>query len=84
MKAEVDKLDIRKLVNVPFGLMNLKTKVDHLDDDKLKKVPMDLKKISDVVVSKEVVKKTVQTKLSTKVKTKFLMYLLKFKEINTR
>ena len=28
LKAEVDKLDINKLVNVPTSLNNLKTKVD--------------------------------------------------------
>ena len=30
-KAEVDKLDINKLVNVPTGSNNLKTKVNDLD-----------------------------------------------------
>ena len=35
LKAEVDKLDIDKLVNVPIRL-NLKTKVDDLDVGKLK------------------------------------------------
>ena len=49
MKAEVDKLDINKLVNVPISLNNLKTKVDDLDVGKWKTVPVDLKKISDVV-----------------------------------
>ena len=42
-KAEVDKLDINKLVNVPTSLNNLKTKVDDLDVGKLKTVPVDLK-----------------------------------------
>ena len=51
MKAEVDKLDINKLVNVPTGLNNLKTKVDDLDVGKLKTVPVDLKKLSDVVTN---------------------------------
>ena len=49
MKAEVDKLDINKLVNVPISWNNLKTKVDDLDVGKWKTVPVDLKKISDVV-----------------------------------
>ena len=39
LKAEVDRLDINKLVNVPAGLNNLKTKVDDLDVGKLKTVP---------------------------------------------
>ena len=32
LKAEVDKLNINKLVNVPTGLNNLKTKVNDLHD----------------------------------------------------
>ena len=55
LKAEVDKLDINKLVDVPTSLNNLKTKVDDLDVGKLKTVPVDLKKLSDVV-DNEVVK----------------------------
>ena len=43
LKAEVDKLDINKLVNVPTSLNNLKTKVDDLDVGKLKTVPVDLR-----------------------------------------
>ena len=39
LKAEVDKLDINKLINVPTSLNNLKTKVDDLDVDMLKAVP---------------------------------------------
>ena len=31
LKAEVDKLDINKRVNVPISLNNLKTNVDYLD-----------------------------------------------------
>ena len=42
-KAEVDKLDIIKLTNVPTRLNNLKTKVDHLDVGKLKTVPAKIK-----------------------------------------
>ena len=45
LKAEVEKLGINKLVNVPTRLNNLKTKVDDLDVGKLKTVPIDLKKI---------------------------------------
>ena len=44
LKAEVDKLDINKLTNVPTSLNNLKTKVDDLDVGKLKTVPVELKK----------------------------------------
>ena len=43
LKAEVDKLDINKSVNVPTSLNNLKTKVHDLDFGKLKTVPVDLK-----------------------------------------
>ena len=43
-KAEVVKLGINKLVNVPTSLNNLKTKVDDLDVGKLKAVPVDLEK----------------------------------------
>ena len=44
LKAEVDKLDINKLTNVPTSLNNLETIVDDLDVGKLKTVPGDLKK----------------------------------------
>ena len=57
LKAEVDKLDIDKLKNVPTNLSNLKSKVDKLDIDKLAPVPVDLSKLSNVVKN-EVVKKT--------------------------
>ena len=43
LKAEVDKLDINKLVNVPTSLNILKTKIDDLGVGKLKAVPVDLK-----------------------------------------
>ena len=66
MKAQVDKLDIAKLVNVPTSLNNLKTKVDDIEDGELKTVLIDLKKLNDVV-DNEVVKitklKTLKTKL---------------------
>ena len=44
MKAEIDKLENNKLVNVPTSLNNSKTKVDDLDVGKLKTFPVDLKK----------------------------------------
>ena len=66
MKAQVDKLNIAKLVNVPTSLNNLKTKVDDIEDGELKTVLIDLKKLNDVV-DNEVVKitklKTLKTKL---------------------
>ena len=49
LKAEVDKLDINKLVNVPTSLNNLKTKVRDFDVVKLKIAPVDLNKLSEVV-----------------------------------
>ena len=48
MKAEVDKLDIKKLTNVSTSVNNLKTEVDKLDVGKLKTFPADLEKINDV------------------------------------
>ena len=52
MKAEVDKVEINKLVNVPTGLNNFKTKVDDLDVGKLKTVPTDFKNSSDTIDKK--------------------------------
>ena len=49
MKTKADKLDIKKLTNVPISLNNLKTKLGDLDVAKLKTVAADLKTISDVV-----------------------------------
>ena len=66
LKAEVDKLDINKLVNVPTSLNNLKTKVDDLDAVKLKTVPIDLRNLSNVVAT-EVVE---NAKFNTKDKSK--------------
>ena len=66
LKAEVDKLDINRLTNVPTSLNNLKRKVDDLNVGKLKTVPVDLKKLSDVV-DNEVVKNTKFNILQTKV-----------------
>ena len=57
LKAEFDKLDIIKLVNVPTSLDNLKTKIDDLNVGKLKNFPEDFKKLSDVI-DNEVVKIT--------------------------
>ena len=57
LKAEVDKLDINKLVNVPTSLNKIKTKVGDSDVGKLKTVPVDLKNLSDAV-DNEVVKNT--------------------------
>ena len=67
------------MFNVTTGLNNLKTKVDDLDVDQLKSLPTELKKLGDVV-SKEVVKKIVNSKLNTKVNAlkKFLMQLIWF------
>ena len=71
LTAEVDKLDINKLVNVPTSLNNLKTKVDDLNVGKLKTVPLlkktNLKKLSDLI-DDEVVKNTKFNTLKTKVK----------------
>ena len=44
MKAEVDEIDINKLVKVLTRLTSLKTKLDDLDVDKLKTVSVDLRK----------------------------------------
>ena len=65
MKAEVDKLNINKLVNARISLNSVNAKVDDLDVGKLKTVPIDLKKLSDIW-SKEAVKKTRFNKLNTK------------------
>ena len=62
----MDKLDIKKLVNVPSSLINLKTKVDNLDVGKLKTVSLDLKKLCDIV-NNEVAKSTKFNTLKTKV-----------------
>ena len=66
MKAEVDKCDINKLVNVPTSLNNLKEKVVDLDVGKLKTVPINLKNLSDIV-DNEVIKNTKFNTLKTKV-----------------
>ena len=66
MKAEVDKLDINNVINIPTSLNNLITKIGDLDIGKLKTVPLDLKKFSDVV-DNELVKNTKFNTLKTKV-----------------
>ena len=55
-KAEVNKLVIGRLLNVPSGLNSLKKKGDDLDAEKLKNVHVGLKKLS-VVVDKVVAKR---------------------------
>ena len=65
LKAEVDKLDINKLLNVPTSLINLKIQVNDLDVGKLKTGPVDLKSLSDVI-DNEVVKNTRFNALKTK------------------
>ena len=66
MKADVEKLDIYKLVNVRTSLSNFKTTVDDLDAGKLKTGHIELNKLSDAV-TKEVVKSTEFDTLNTKV-----------------
>ena len=66
MKAEVGKLDINKLVNVPPSLNNLKKKVVDLDVGELKFVSTDWNKLSHVVKN-EVMKNTKFNTLKTKV-----------------
>ena len=75
LKAEVDKLDINKLVNVPTSLNNLKTKVDDLDVGKLKVVLVDMKKLSDEVdkqFDRNTKFNTINTKLTTSDYHKFM------------
>ena len=78
LKAEVDKLGISKLTNVPTSLNNLKAKVDPLDVGTLKAVPVDLKELSDLVDNK-VVKNTNFNTLkiaANNLEKQFLMQLL--------
>ena len=67
LKAEVDKLNINKLTNVPTSFSNLKANVDDLDVGKLKTIPVGLKKKLSDVVDNEVVKNTKFNTLRTKV-----------------
>ena len=64
LKAEVDKLDIAKLLTVPSSLNNWKAKIDDLDVGVSKTFAIDLKILSDEV-DNQVAKNT-----------KFLMLLL--------
>ena len=66
LKAEVDKLVLNKLFNVPTDLNNLKTKVDDLDVGKLKTVPIDLKKLSYVVTKEVLERQCTTTKYESK------------------
>ena len=66
MKAEVNKLDINKLVNNLTSLNNLKTKIEVLDICKLKAALVNLKNLSHVV-DNEVVKNKKLNTLKTKV-----------------
>ena len=45
LKAEVDKLDFNKLVNVPAILNNWKPKADDLNAGKFKNIPINFKKL---------------------------------------
>ena len=45
LKAEVGKLDIDEVTNLPTSFNSLKTKVDDLDVRKLKTVTVDLKQM---------------------------------------
>ena len=67
LKAEVDKLDINKLVNVPTSLNNLKAKVYDLDVRTLKTIPVEWKKFSDAL-DNEVINNTKFKTLEAKVK----------------
>lgn len=42
LNAEVDKLDIAKLLNIPSDFENLKKKVDDIDADTMKTIPINL------------------------------------------
>ena len=87
MKAEVDKLDINKPVNVATKLSNFKTNVDNVDVGKLKTVFVDLKKLSYVLDNK-VVENTKFNTLNTKVnkldkKTSHVFALIHINQCNT-
>ena len=49
LRVDVEKLDFKKLVNVPTSSNYVKTTVNELDVGKLKTVPLDMKKLNDVV-----------------------------------
>ena len=75
LKAEVDKLDITKLVNLPTSLNNLTTKEGNLYVCKLKTDPVDLKKLSNVLDNK-IVKNTTFNRKVNNLDKKILMQLL--------
>ena len=66
LKAQVDKLDINKLVNVLTSFNNLKLKVDDLDVGKMRFVVVAVKILSDVV-DNEIDKNAKLNTLKTKV-----------------
>ena len=66
LKAEVEKLDINKMVNVPTSLNNCKTKADDVDVGKLKTVLIDMKELGDVVDKKVVKNKNYYIKYKSK------------------
>ena len=57
MKAEVEKVDINKLVNVPICMNNSKIKVNDLDADKLRTVLVNSKKLSDIMIKEDVTRR---------------------------
>ena len=68
LKAEVGKLGINVLTNVPISSNKSKTNADDLDVGKFKTFSVDLKKLRGVV-DKEVVKNTKFNTLNAKVNT---------------
>ena len=54
LKAEVGKIDMNKVVNVPTNLNSLTTKVDDLDLGKWKTVRIDFEKLGDVLDNQDV------------------------------
>ena len=77
MKAEVEKLEMNKLVNVPTRWNNFKIKVDDLDVDKLKTALVEFTKSSDVVGNqafKNAKLNTLKTKVNNSKKKKKGIY----------
>ena len=54
LKAEVGKIDMNKVANVPTNLNSLTTKVDDLDLGKWKTVRIDFEKLGDVLDNQDV------------------------------
>ena len=73
LKADVNKLEMDKLKNVPSNLSNLKSRVAKLDVDKLD--PVDLSKLSDVVKTDVVKKDICNANISKLLKMKNLILL---------